>query len=315
VYISELDGSGTLYFGAAEQNGFDSSLFVTNLIDSLSDGKLTNCMGADSDRARVPFSHGDDMIFALQFITPDGEPIGSLIRFAAHAVCCNRAGSYSSDYPYYARRRMQDSLGGIAMFLNGPCAEIAPAMIDKQEGRERPLGEYIATVAIDAISRAEYREISSVTDAMIEISLPVRREVLDGRVEIPPEMPDTLPERKRYLELCRLERTLPFLREKYAEGEREPCDRISVYLGFLRLGEVVFAAFPGETFWATGDAVKATFPDQRICTVTEHERTVMYLPPYDEFLRGGYESICKTTAPESESILRREAIDKIEKYL
>ena len=212
---------------------------------------------------------------------------------------------------------MKSAFGGAAMFLNGPCADIAPAMIDKMEGRERPLGEYVASVALDALSREEYREITDVCDSKSEIRLPVRREVLDNAVEISSVMPDSLPERKRYLELCRLEKTLPFLREKYSEGERELTDTVSVFLGFLRLGDLVFVAFPGETFSVTGESVIEAFPNakMKICTVTEHERTVMYLPPYDEFLRGGYESICKTTAPESEAILRHEAIKKLETFL
>jgi hypothetical protein len=128
-------------------------------------------------------------------------------------------------------------------------------------------------------------------------------------------MPEELSERKRYLERLGLRRTLPFLYEKYAEGESSLSDTVPIYLGFLRLGELVLVAFPGETFWATGAAVKAAFPDIRICTVTEHERTVMYLPPYEDYLRGGYETVCKTTAPESETVIREGAIEAVAAFL
>lgn len=315
LYVPELDATGTLYFGAAEENGFNSSLFAESLVTALENGKLSNAMGEHTDRPCVAFSRGDEEIVAVEFVSLEGETIGSLVRFAAHAVCANRPGSYSSDYPYYVRSVMKESLGGEAMFMNGPCAEIAPAMINKLEGREQPLGKYIAETALRALKNAELTEIVGYADGKCEIRLPVRREVLENFVDVSSQMPEELSERKRYLERLGLRRTLPFLYEKYAEGESSLSDTVPIYLGFLRLGELVLVAFPGETFWATGAAVKAAFPDIRICTVTEHERTVMYLPPYDEFLRGGYESICKTTAPESESILRHEAIKKLETFL
>lgn len=102
----------------------------------------------------------------------------------------------------------------------------------------------------------------------------------------------------------RLAKTIPFLTEKYSEGEHLLSGSISVYLGLLRLGELIIAAYPGETFSSTAAFLKECFPEHHICTVTEHERTVMYMPPKEDCEMGGYESVCRVTVPEAEQILR-----------
>ena len=316
IYIPELSGVATLYFGACEKNGFESALFAENAIAMAREGKECNYIGETFVKSRGKFAEGDTELVALEFAEPDGTPIGSVVRFAAHAVCANRPDSYSSDYPYHVRRTMEERFGGVSMFLNGPCAEIAPVMSDKFEGREKLLGEYLANTALASLSSREFMPLTAFFDRKEEIKLPVRREILENRVDGIEnlEMPETLPERRRYFEKKRLSKTLPFLQEKYSRGEAEPSDEISVFIGLLVLNNVCFLAFPGETFYATGKAVKDLHSDLEICTVTEHERTVMYIPPKEDFALGGYESVCKVTSPDSEYILRAQSAAIIDKY-
>ena len=150
---------------------------------------------------------------------------------------------------------------------------------------------------------------------MVSVWLPVRQEVLDDQVPIPAQIPDTLPERRKYLEACRLRDTLPFLQEKYAEGVTDLRNALCAHLGFLRLNSFILAAFPGETFSVTGKALQDAFPDQMICTLTEHERTAMYLPTKADCARGGYEPACMSTAPGAEDILRASAIQAMAQFL
>ena len=101
-----------------------------------------------------------------------------------------------------------------------------------------------------------------------------------------------------------------FLRQKYQHGEEYPEDTIAVSLGFLTLNDMTVVGFPGETFSVTGKALQEAFPEKHICPITEHGRTVMYLPPEAECARGGYESVCRTTATGAEAILRDKAIQE-----
>ena len=268
----------------------------------------------ETDREYERFAEGDKEIFACEFVTPDGRPIGSIVRFAAHAVTANRPGSFSSDYPYYVRRKIEEKFGGICMFLNGPCAEIAPSMLNKFEGRERTIGSSIADLVITSLSDKSYESLEKFFDSKFEIKLPARPEVIANDVDIPDEIPDNLPERRRYLEKKVLKSTLPFLREKYTEGELSLTDEISVFVGALTLGDITLVAFPGETFYKTGSKVKSSFPDKKLVTVTEHERTVMYLPPREDFLLGGYETTCKLTDIHAEEVLLEGAVNNLKKF-
>ena len=314
VYIPELQGTGTLYFGACEANGFEKALFTENAVRMAREGRECNSIGTEYTTPVGKFPEADKTVFAAEFVREDGTPIGSIVRFAAHAVCANRPGSYSSDYPYYVRQTTERTLGGVCMFLNGPCADIAPAMLNKLEGRERPLGEHISHLATAALMKESFAPLTFAKDAKREISLPVREEVALNSVTLPESMPDSLPERKKYFETVRLSRTLPFLREKYTSGESTVTDKVSVFIGLLTLGNVTLVAFPGETFSTTARAV-ADEIGGNIVTVTEHERTVMYMPPYEEHLLGGYEAVCRVTAPNAETVLRSEAVRALKSHL
>jgi len=315
IYIPEIKGSATLYFGAYEGNSFNSSLFAERVLSELSEGKECNYIGDHTERECVPFAEADKEISCVQFCDSSGEIIGTIVRFSSHAVTANRGGSFSSDYPYYVRQGIKKEFGGCAMFLNGPCAEIAPVMRDKFEGRERILGDYLSTLAKKSLESLPFEAISTFSDEKFEVMLPVREEVINNKVDIPEKMPKSLSERKKYIDLLRLNNTLDFLSKKYREGETEVSDEISVYLGGLRFNDIYFVGFPGETFYATGEGFKRAFEGKKIITVTEHERTVMYLPPKEEFLRGGYEACCKLTSPDSEQILLDKAIASFKDFI
>lgn len=315
LWIPEIDGSATLFYGASEKNRFNSAPFVDNVMQKLDKCELCYSMGEETSRPYAPFPPADGEVVAMQFRNKNGDPIGSVVRFAAHAVCCNRVGSFSSDYPFHVRRRMEEAFGGISLFFNGPCGDIAPAMNDKFDGTEHVLGEYLANTALSALEGLPFEEINKFEDAKSEALLPVRDEVLESKVEIQGEMPEVLSKRKKYLERINISKLMGFLREKYTAGETSPTDSIEVSLGFLRLNDIIFAAFPGETFSVTGKALQDAFPDKNICTVTEHERTAMYLPPKEDFCRGGYEAVCKITSPDGEAVLRKRAIGAMKDFL
>ena len=62
----------------------------------------------------------DRLVHLLVFRTPDGEVLGSMLRLAVH-VCVaghplTRDKLYTADFPHYTRLRLEEKLGGMAMF-------------------------------------------------------------------------------------------------------------------------------------------------------------------------------------------------------
>lgn len=309
-YVPELDRKITLYYGASGRDGYNAAPFVESAVRTTREGVLQYVGQADTGRPEDPFDDADAEIFALQFQRPDGMPIGSVLRFAAHVNTNNLPGCFSSDYPWHARRVLEERLGGTALFWNGPCGDISPGVVQKGDGSHIVLGAYLAESAVKALESVPFEEICVLEDGIVPITLPVRPEVQSNQVEITGTMPLELQQRRKYLERERLAEFLPFLREKAAEttGVKE---QVTIGLGLLRMNGLTIVGFPGETFSTTARALKDAFPERDLCTVTEHGRTVMYLPPAEDAALGGYESVCMSTAPGAEEILRKQAIGAV----
>jgi len=315
MYVPELGMSTTLWWGADCTMGFDSSPHTEYVINELKEGRLAYMNECETTRPPKPFDVSDPMTAVMEFISVDGEKIGTVIRFSSHATCSNRADYYSGDFPYNVRAEMEKHFGGTSIFFNGPCADIAPAMRGKFDGSSKKMGRVLMETAVKALDGLEFEEISVFDDAKAAIKLPVRREVLENRIDLPESMPDDLTERLKYLEAERTQNTLPFLQEKYAHGEKTLSDKVEISFGMMRLNDFVFAGFPGETFSTTGIAVRNQFQNIKIIPLTEHDRTVMYLPPDDELPKGGYETVCRLTDAGAAETLAQGAIDALRKFL
>ncbi len=315
IYIPEAEGCATCFFGIGPDTRRNGGPFVQNFVDGLKQGQL-NYVGGDSGKEPYQaFPEADHELFAMEFAAEsDGHPLGTLVRYAAHAVTCNDGTvCYTSDYPYYIRERMKQYFGGDSIFFNGPCADIAPTLLKKSIGTAEKLGYTLADQVTELLKQQPFSSLSEFDDHLFKIALPVRKEVLENKVDIG-IMPDDLPGRRRFLERQNLEKTLPFLQEKYREGEIQLSDSVEVALGLLRLNQEHFLFFPGETFSETGNAVKFAFPQLHLTTVTEHGRTVMYIPTAEAFLNGGYETICELTAADAEAVLREHTIRFLKEY-
>lgn len=315
VYIPELNGSTTVWFGASDEDNFNTAPFVENAVESVKEGHLEYCGKRDTTRDFVPFYEGDPEVFTIEFRDMNANTIGTIVRFSAHAVCCNREGSYSSDYPYHVRHTIEENTGGICVFLNGPCAEIAPAMKDKYDGTQVILGKYIAEVAMRAVKESHFEEIRNFKDKSVQISLPVRKEIINNEANLCKEIPVELSEKHQYLEYERFIETMPFLNEKYSKCEASSGNTIDISLGMLQFNDLNIIAFPGETFNETAEKIRKEFSNTSICSVTEHGRTVMYIPPEKECILGGYESVCRLVDIKAENVLRHETIKEFNAFI
>ena len=286
-------------------------------MDNLKQGKVSFFGWKPSNRIAQDYEPGDPDFFLMEFRDAEtGRPLGTLSRFAMHAIMRSKSNEYySSDFPWHIRELAKSRCGGTAIFMNGPCGDIAPCFPwpDKKSSLERKYAEEMLDAALERIESVPFEPLVTRHWRRL-VPLPVRKEVLENKVELPAEMPpaDELPARKSYLEREYLIETLPFLQEKYRNGETATGKSSVVELGFLQLGSWRLVCYPGETFSGTAKAVAENFPGEKLVSVTEHGRTLMYLPPEAEYAAGGYEPICAVTAAGAEERLRQEAISLIE---
>jgi hypothetical protein len=324
-HVEEFSGSSTLFFGSCAADGFDCSEYLKHQIHILRErGEISYCgksLEASNSISLNPMNRtglppGDKTVSILRFERADGLAIGNICRFAAHAVCCNRPEYYSSDYPFYTRKYLSENLGGPTIFMNGPCGEIAPAIPDKTSAEERRVGLAIGKAALRALDGIHSLPITDLEDRLREIVLPVRDDLPDSKqaareiesllekLAIPQNLP--LPEVRKIAERIVFLRTVPFLRKKWLNGESQDVESrktVTARLGWLSFNGTGILAFPGETFNSTAERVKIQSGLANLITVTEHDRTIMYVPPEKEHSLGGYETTCCMTSPEAESIL------------
>lgn len=330
IYVEEFAACSTLYFGPCASEKFDASEYLKYQIFTLLErnelpygGKSKEASGKIllNSKNNTVMPSADETVAILHFEKKDGSPIGNICRFAAHAVCCNNPEYYSSDYPFYVRKYLTENLGGTTLFLNGPCGEIAPAIPDKISLEERRIGTAVASAAICALKGTKPVPINKLRDRTKEISLPVRNDlpeteiaeheikILEKKFSVMHNAP--LSELKIIAEKINFLRTVPFLRKKWLagdSGESEKRRKITAQLGLLTLNDTLILAFPGETFSSTAEKIQIESGLPNLITVTEHGRTLMYIPPEKDHTLGGYEMTCSITTSDAEQILTAKAL-------
>ena len=308
IFVPEAEGSFTCFYGIDPEQPENASAFVKRALTALENDSL--CFTGDGSAENCSsfrFKKADPFLAVLEFRTMDDIPLGNIVRFASHAVCCNLPDCYSSDYPGYLRKLMQEALGGVSLFWNGPCAEIAPAISAKSAGNGKKFAKILAKNALRMLNNSSFQPLAYFRDTAWQINMPVRGEVLTGKV-IHSREPDTPAGKKKHLEYQRLNGIMPFLQGIYRNGEKSVQETIPVSAAMLELNDCNFLFFCGETFSKTAQEITGHFPEYSWITVTEHGRTAMYIPPAEEYLRGGYEFTCATVAKEAEQLLKEQLI-------
>lgn len=189
-------GAFTFWFGLKKQGQgkADASHLVKMAIKSLAQGiplqyrcmvvKSNNDYRVNDCPVHVPSplflkkAH-DDLLQGIFFKNLQGEPIGSIIRFAAHPVTSNLMGANynSGDYPLYVCRRAEKVFGGASLFLTGPCGDQLPLVERKSVALAQKTGAQIADVALAALKKVKWRQGGPVSLAVENVKLKIRKDI------------------------------------------------------------------------------------------------------------------------------------------
>jgi neutral ceramidase len=284
-------------------------------------------LAKDSDSFAMP--PADPRLQIVAFENEGGESLGSFVRFAMHVVTCNGNDFYSADFPHFLRQRIESALGGIAIYLNGPCGNIAPAIRDKKTGAERAYGYLLADAALAALKGSRPEPLVTLMDVSRQVVLPVRADfppddaATDARIAACRPLLDnpalSLAERRKLSEQIRFLDTSKLLRTKWGmpdwpeEAGGKPT--LALSMGLLRLNELTVLALPAESFMETGQEAVAGLDSSMIIVATEHGRTALYMPPPAEWDLGGYQWTCSAIARDGEPVLRRAAEKLLREHL
>lgn len=250
----------------------------------------------------------DDRVTVTRFDDADGRPIATHVNYGCHPTTLGPDNNlYSADFPGVACRRIEEGVGGVAIFSTGPQGDVNPGGYSPEgsmvgvvvpwrtfESAER-YGRALADVAI-AVHR-DLRPAPSErvwgASRIIELrrkplpDVSVARAAADGasrsadavrEAHLSPDATYHATVAAAYADL---------IATQAADPDRDRPVRIRV--SALALGPLLHVGVQGELFVALGQRIRAALGDDRTCIAALCDGTVGYLPTAEAFEAGGYE--------------------------
>lgn len=265
----------------------------------------------------------EDEVPVIRVDSVDGAPIATLVGFGCHPVVVGPEVPLAGpDFVGRLRRRVEESRGGVCLFLQGAAGNVLPleAFHDAQ-GPEIAMGERLALEAVHAMADADPRamlvereEYGSVTPIALYRRVPAAVQPTQtlravARVVRWPLLPaPPLEDLERELAERRTE-----LRERKAQGEgRALTNPVTYHVRWLehilsrakvgplatfleaemwaaRIGSCAIVGAPGEIFSEIGHAVRAASPATVTIFAGYSQGVLGYVATPDEYPHGGYE--------------------------
>jgi hypothetical protein len=232
----------------------------------------------------------DPEVGVLRIDTADGQPLAVLTNYACHPVVLgNGSNVISSDWPGAMRRVVEAEAGATCMFIQGACADINPLPGEPSDSEEilEQLGAEIGAEVLKTWASIEPQVFESVTVASERIHIPLLT---------PSEFEWRLPEFEELAEASEgmswedlqtwLNERAPWTAEIVGEGDAR---RAVMELQAMRFGDTAIVSAAGEIFSQTGFAVKARSSMANTMFAGYTNGLVCYIPPPEEYPRGGYE--------------------------
>lgn len=184
----------------------------------------------------------DDTLVVLQAVAPDGRTLGTVSSWSSHPEALGGDNTLiTADFPHYLNRRLEEALGGTAVFLVGSIGGLMTPLGLELQGAQgesippdsfalaRAVGERAAAAALEALRGAGRESESSVV------------QYRSARVFLPLE--------NRLFRLAAVTGVLD--RPVYSNGEPATAifgDDLETEIGDLRLGDVEMLCVPGEIY-------------------------------------------------------------------
>ncbi len=222
-----------------------------------------------------------------------GQPVCTLVNYACHPTAVQAQPLISADFPGVAMRVVEQSAGGVALFLQGMAGDVGPTAESKGFAAVQSQGLRLAGLVLGEVGRLLLDEaaaqnnvvrvarsrvkLPSRTDAPREASLQRRRQKLLQRAS-----QATLPARSQAA-LRNIEEQLRML-EIAGLSPEHMCD-----VAACRLGDLAIVTMPGEPFLTFGLRLQKASPAPLTFTVGYQGNYVGYLADRQAYERGGYE--------------------------
>ena len=276
----------------------------------------------------------------------DGTVLGSLARFAAHpdvAVLFESHGiadqyRYHFDWTGYLRQAIDRQLGGIGLYLNGPCADLAVRKgyggMTTYEACDREalrIGGLIAGALLRAWQarppRWQALRLAGIAAATLPLPL---RDTLPHSLQAAQHTGEGLQQAQRNLDAALAQSASParikrlideklhqrtlrtMVQEWVGFTDAELSSRqAAVEAGAVCLNGLVFAGLPGECLAQTTTLLRAAALGQRLITLDQVNGYLGYVTTAQAYDQGGYSYWGGWVRRDAEALLRQQALGVI----
>ncbi|MCI8554507.1 MAG: hypothetical protein HFJ80_06125 [Clostridiales bacterium] len=292
----------------------------------------------------------DPKAYLFVFKNEAGEVIGSISRFAAHpdvAVLFERRGindqyRYNFDWPGYLSEKLERDLGGISLYLNGPCGDLSTKKgfdgMDTYEdcsGEARRIGETIAARLEDCFER-HHRPLAHpdrCRAALFAIDLPMRDSIPYSKAEYPHLDQRTQESEERFQRA--IEEGRPayevkqladerwrngfdynFIEEKCGFTEEQLRAHVArVTVSVLQWGEYLFVGVPGESLVDMSLWLRSQFTGVKTIPVDQVNGYYGYMATARSLTLGGYTYWASWARRDTNALLKASLMEQMEAFL
>ncbi len=269
----------------------------------------------------------DPQVTVLSVCEPSGQLRTILCNYTCHPTVLNTdIYQISADYPGVAQRVLQEMYpGATAMFTNGCCGDVRPAIIDVATGEfkggsfedtER-MGRTLAAAAAIAVEQSEELPVANVKGYLQTVNLPLNKELLPLDKE---KLEAAYQIHQRSLtshDGDSLNAWRDYWRKHLAENKKVP-EIVPVEIQALRIGSACLVGIAGETMVEIGLKIKAgaAAKQKKLLLCGDANGVIGYLPTTEALSEGGYETntflhrpYSAPYAPGMDSELERAVLD------
>lgn len=270
----------------------------------------------------------DDRVTVTRFDDLDGRPIATHVNYGCHPTTLGPDNNlFSADFPGVVCSRIEEALGGVAIFSTGPQGDVNP-------GGYSPEGSMVGVVVPWRTSASVEQYGRAIGDVAIAVHRDLRPAPSDrvwGASRIAELRRKPLPdasvaraaadEAARSADAVRKAALSPdatyhaIVAAAYADlVARQAADPdrdrpVPVRISALALGPLMHVGVSGELFVGLGQRIRAGLGEDRTCIAALCDGTVGYLPTADAFAIGGYEPNASVIVPGEGERLVAEVLD------
>jgi len=229
----------------------------------------------------------DSNVQGIAFYFDDGRPL-ALVSYGCHPVTIGPAKDISADYPGKVVKAL-DNEGFDGVFLTGFCGDIDPVSnLEKWgSGTWKTIDEYgrrIADGFINGISKCKPMNNLNLDAFNIGITLKLQRYNNEDIVELVETLGNEKEENPGIYRAALI--WAEEMRRQLEENVNPYFESLTIQI--FRIGDVVFAGFPGEIFTALGTIIKEAMPHMNIITLGSTNSTMRYISTQDDIQNKGY---------------------------